>query len=162
MGNGVGNGGEARARSERESKALGVERPIFLKNGECGCIKKMVAGPSSDVGANEFSWRVVVYMYAAGCAVSAAFGLVHYLEVRRREASTINTTAAAAHMPCQPAPPPPWSVPYRNRRGFQAFEPLRGTWLIFAPFFPSLLYALRCDWQQRRARSGGGTKEKDE
>lgn len=43
----------------------------------------------------------------------------------------------------------------------EAFEPLNGAWLIFTPFCPSLLFALRRDWLQRQS-SAGTEKQKDE
>eukprot|EP00967_Tisochrysis_lutea_P056664 scaffold71641_cov36-Tisochrysis_lutea.AAC.2 len=42
-----------------------------------------------------------------------------------------------------------------------AVAPLRGAWLIFAPFGPSLLYALRREWLHKHARTAG-VKPKDE
>lgn len=43
----------------------------------------------------------------------------------------------------------------------EAFEPLKGAWLIFIPFLPSLLFALRRDWLQRQTFAGA-VKQKGE
>ena len=91
---------------------------------------------SPEAPPSEISWRIVCYMYAVGFGISLVLGAI---QVRK------------CHLNMGPIESADWLNPAPTVTQLSGVaENLQGSWLIFMPFGPCLLYALTRHWQQAR------------
>jgi hypothetical protein len=91
---------------------------------------------SPEAPPSEISWRIVCYMYAVGFGISLVLGAI---QVRK------------CHLNMGPIKSADWLNPAPTVTQLSGVaENLVGSWLIFMPFGPCLLYALTRHWQQAR------------